>query len=142
MSDTKDKFDVTAEKAGQTHNAKLVYKHGVPVIQRNPTPTDEIPFSEPTEDQREAEKVRESSDIPPWRRRSQKRPDEIGDDDPITLSFRMTGKDLKRLNSITQYLAISKSDFFREAIIKLLEQEESFVAGELRRTRVESDRPF
>ena len=54
----------------------------------------------------------------------------------------MTGKDLKRINSITQFLSISKSDFFREAIIKLLEQEESFVARELQRKQQDSDRPF
>ena len=111
---------------------------------------DDIPFSKPGRDRTQQAiqdlldgKRAYGSEVPPWRRRSQKRPDELKDDDPITLSFRMTGKDLKRINLITKTLAISKSDFFREAINKLLEQEESFVAKELlHKSREDPDVPF
>ena len=126
MSDTEDK----------TQRPKLPPKNRIG--RKTIVEVGEIPFNDPET----AETLKNTRDLldgirdhgsetPPWRRRSQKRPDEILDNDPITLSFRMTGKDLKRINSLTQYLAISKSDFFREAINKLLEQEESFVAKEL-----------
>ena len=111
---------------------------------------DDIPFSKSSRD-RTQQNIKDlldghrpwGSEVPPWRRRSQKRPEELQDDDPITLSFRMTGKDLKRINFITKTLAISKSDFFREAINKLLDQEESFVAEELlHKSREDPDAPF
>ena len=106
---------------------------------------DDIPFSpSPQSKERLHERVQRSLEHqPPWRRRPQTRPEELKDDDPITLSFRMTGKDLKRINFITKTLAVSKSDFFREAINRLLEQEESFVAEELlHKSREDPDLPF
>ncbi len=71
--------------------------------------------------------------LPPWRRGPRKRAGELADDEPTTLSFRMTGKDLRRINFVTDYLNISKSKFFREAIEKLLEQEEEYIQSEIKK---------